>query len=62
MRTELQEKVIAIAYDRLNDREWFNGICTDKLPQDHEILRRGEDEVVKDLILDTQYWDDPSFL
>ena len=57
MRTELQEKVVALAKEMLKGRP----VCLDELPNDADIKRNGIEDCAHMLYIDTLYWDgDPS--
>ena len=58
MYTDLQLKVYNAAKLKLCKYSWFQGVCVDTLPKtDEEILEKGFDAVVENLVDDTIYWD-----
>lgn len=58
MHSDLQKKVYNNALSKLKHYPWFQGVCVDTLPKtDKEILEKGFDTVVENLVDDTIYWD-----
>ena len=58
--TELQEKVFQEAKKRLQDKEWFQGVCMDCFPSDKEIQENFED-AVQAVVCETSYWDETGY-
>jgi hypothetical protein len=61
--TDLQKEVVDQAYDRMRNKPWFSGVCLDifgrgkSYDTDQKILEAGFENVVRDVIADTEYWD-----
>lgn len=61
MRTELQNKVVKAAKERIKNKPWYKGICCDALDgmTDEVINDCGFNDCVGELVLDTMFWDCP---
>lgn len=58
--TELQQKVISIATEKLSKYPWFKNVCTDRLPSDEKLQSKsGIQDAVDVVIYDTTYFDAP---
>jgi hypothetical protein len=59
--TENQNNVVNEARKRLKDKPWYRGICLDNVPTDSAIDAEGFEKAVQDVVLETSFWDNPSF-
>jgi len=57
--TEMQEKVIAAAREKLRHEPWFRGISCADMPDDSEI-EKDFDGAVAGVVMETCYWDAPN--
>jgi hypothetical protein len=56
-----RDQVIAAVRDRLHRFDWFKGVCRDQIPSEDEITEANFAEVVDQVALDTESWDNPNF-
>lgn len=59
-RTPLQQKVFDLAKARMQDQEWFEGVCLNNFPTDDMIVKEGIEDCVDMVVIETEYWDNPS--
>ena len=57
--TELQAKAVQRVRERLSKQFWFTNVCIDAIPNDKSIKAIGIDNVIEQLISDTDLKDNP---
>lgn len=55
--TPLQQKVFDLAKARMQDQEWFRGVCLNGFPTDDIIEKEGIEDCVDMVVIETEYWD-----
>lgn len=56
--SELQERVLSAAIERLRDQPWYSGICVTSFPSD-EVISQNFDDAVAQVCDWTESWDNP---